>query len=99
MNNNQSVDVKVAKNLKIWKTKNGYNHNTQSGFGRFKKINQCSYWHPLFIFVIYVLINTFQKILYCGYSNCLSLNYMLKNMTCRVQNNTHAKFNYIQNLL
>jgi CRISPR/Cas system-associated protein Csx1 len=37
MNNNQSVDVKVTKKFKNWKTKNGYNHDIQSGFGRFKK--------------------------------------------------------------
>jgi len=36
-NGNQSVDVEVAKIALFWKTKNGYSHYIQSGFGRFLK--------------------------------------------------------------
>ncbi len=61
---------------------------------------QCSYyWHPLFILAIYVLANTFHKLLYFGYSNCLGPNYLSKSMTCRVHNSTHTKSRCIQNLL
>ncbi len=84
-NSNQS---KIAN---FSKTKNSHSHYyIQSGFGRFKKKVQCSYWHPLFILAIYGLAITFHKLLYSGYSNCLGPNYLSKSMTCRVQNSSHT---------
>jgi hypothetical protein len=57
-NSNQSVDVEVSKIAIIWKTKYGYSHYIQSGFGRFfKKFSALTGTHYLYLLYMFWLIH------------------------------------------
>jgi hypothetical protein len=48
------LDVEVAKIALFWKTKNGYSHYIQSGFGRFlKKFSAPTHTHYLYLLYMF----------------------------------------------
>lgn len=61
-NNNQSMDVEVAKIAIFWNTKNSYNQYIQSGFGRlFFKFSAPTGTHYLYLLIVFWLLKLLRS--------------------------------------